>query len=77
MDPALEKRLEAIERKVDRLLNALAPAAPAQPRKRGEPSELQERLEGERLAEILRTEGREAFKAANKARNEQVRARRR
>lgn len=77
---SIERRLELIEeqqRRIIALLEGRVLAEEGEPRKKGEPSLAQAHLEAARMADIYEREGREAMKAAFRARNEAVRAKRR
>lgn len=77
---SLEHRLALIEeqqRRIIALLEGRVLVEVAEPRKKGEPSMAQAHMEAARMADIYEREGREAMKAAFRARNEAVKAKRR
>jgi hypothetical protein len=77
---SIERRLALIEeqqRRIISLLEGRVLVEVAEPRRKGEPSLAQAHMEAARMADIYEREGREAMKAAFRARNEAVRAKRR
>jgi len=77
---SIERRLELIEeqqRRIIALLEGRVLAEVGEPRKKGEPSLAQAHMEAARMADIYEREGREAMKAAFRARNAAVKAKRR
>jgi hypothetical protein len=76
MDQAISKRLDRIESMLEQLLQHGGVSVDERPkRKKGDPSGADIVMEAERIAEIYKTSGREAMKAAMKERNEKARQR--
>jgi hypothetical protein len=76
MDQAIAERLDRIEGMLEQLLNDRDAAEDEKPRrKKGDPSEVEIVTEAERIAEIYKTSGRAAMKAAMRERNEKARQR--
>jgi len=76
MDQAISERLDRIESMLQQLLQHDGVSMDEKPRrKKGAPSEADTVIEAERIAEIYKTSGREAMKAAMKERNEKARQR--
>ena len=76
MEKAISERLDRIESMLEQLLEHGGVSVDEKPRrKKGDPSEVDAVMEAERIAEIYKTSGREAMKAAMKERNEKARQR--
>jgi len=77
---SIERRLALIEeqqRRIIALLEGRVLVGDCEPRKKGESSVAQAHMEAARMADIYERDGREAMKAAFRARNEAVKAKRR
>lgn len=76
MDQEISLWLGRIESMLEQLLEHGGVSVDEKPRrKKGDPSEVDAVMEAERIAEIYKTSGREAMKAAMKERNEKARQR--
>jgi hypothetical protein len=76
MDQAISERLDRIESMLEQLLEHGGVSVDEKPRRqKGDPSKADIALEAERIAEIYKSGGREAMKAAMKERNEKARQR--